>query len=320
MDNTALEKVLFSIEKQVSNNRILLEGESFSKYQKIFMSTNENIKDSLNLIDFENKYKALSVMASGDHLFNLINKNIFDIDTFDTNMLTHFYVLGIKRSMIIKYTYQEYIEKYKLFTNINASLEDITETLYDLLSLMDMKYRLFWKKVIDFNYIIQKDKQNKINLFYMLFVNLNNIDFLINNNNYLSNENEYNNLKNNITKSNVRFNNINATSLSNFYKDNKYDIVLLSNILDYFGKEYRKINKVFDYKELLKYEDSILSIMNKDGVLFLKYIINFARNNLVRSNVFMDSFIKTSEFTRESIYKVPNSNIDDGMILVKKLN
>ena len=320
MDNIALEKVLSSIEKQVNNNRILLEGESFSKYQKIFMSTNENIKDCLNLIDFKNKYKALSVMASGDHTFNLITKNIFDVDTFDTNMLTEYYVLGIKRSMIIKYTYKEYIEKYKLFTNMNASLEDITGTLYDLLPLMDMKYRLFWEKVVDFNYMIQKDKQNKINLFYMIFVNLNHIDFLIKNNNYLSSEKEYNNLKNNILKSNIRFNNVNAINLSDFYKNNRYDIVLLSNILDYFGKEYKKINKVFNYKELLKYEDSIFNIMNRDCILFLKYIINFSKSNFVRNSVFMDSFIKTSEFTRESIYRVPNSNVDDGMILVKKLD
>lgn len=320
MDNIALNKVLSSIEKQVNNNRILLEGESFSKYQKIFMSTNENIKDSLSLIDFKNKIKALSVMASGDHPFNLITKNIFDIDTFDTNMLTEYYVLGIKRSMIIKYTYKEYIEKYKLFTNMDANLEDITETLYDLLPIMDVKYRKFWKKIIDFNYKIQKDKQNKINLFYMLFVNLNHIDFLINNNNYLSSETNYNILKNNIVKSNITFNNINAIDLSKFYKGNRYDIVLLSNILDYFGKEYRKNKRVFNYKELLKYEDNILSIMNRDGVLFLKYIINFSKSNFVRSNVFMDSNIKTSEFIRENIYKVPKNNIEDGMILVKKLD
>ena len=320
MDNIALEKVLEIIEKQVNFGKILLEGESFSKYQKIFMSTNENIKDSLNLIEFENKHNALSVMASGDHSFNLINKNILNIDTFDTNMLTEYYVLGIKRSMIVKYKYQEYIEKYKLFTNMNASLENITGTLYDLLPLMDVKYRLFWKKIIEFNYKIQKDKQNKINLFYMLFINLNHIDFIINNNNYLSNENEYNILKNNITKSNIKFNNVNATNLGEFYKNSRYDVVLLSNILDYFGKEYKNSKKVFNYEELLKYEDSIFNIMNKDGILFLKYIINFSKNNFVRNNVFMDSFIKTSEFTRESIHKVPNGSLDDGMILVKKLD
>ena len=53
MNNIALEKVLKMIEKQVRLGKILLEGESFSKYQKIFMSTNENIKDSLNLVEFE---------------------------------------------------------------------------------------------------------------------------------------------------------------------------------------------------------------------------------------------------------------------------
>ena len=60
--------------------------------------------------------------------------------------------------------------------------------------------------------------------------------------------------------------------------------------------------------------------MNRNGVLFLKYIINFSKSNFVRSNVFMDSNIKTSEFIRETIYKVPKNNIEDGVILVKKLD
>lgn len=320
MDNEILNQVFYSINKQVNHGKIIFEGESFSKYQKVFMSTNENIKDSLNLISFDGKYKALSVMASGDHIFNLITNNILDIDTFDTNLLTSYYVLGLKRSMILKYSYKEYIEKYNLFTNMNASLEEITETIYNLLPLMDNEYRIFWKSIIDYNYKLQINNKNKINLFYMLFINLNHIDFLKSFNNYLFNEENYNILRNNINKSNISFKNINATNLGEYYKNNKYDIILLSNILDYFGKEYKKDNKKFNYKELLKYEDSLLNIMNKDGVLFLKYIINFSNRNFVRNKVFMDSNIITNEFTRESIHNISKDRVNDGMILVKKLN
>ena len=53
-----------------------------------------------------------------------------------------------------------------------------------------------------------------------------------------------------IIPSNIRFNNVNAINLSDFYKNNRYDVVLLSNILDYVGSG-RKMSLVSELDENL---------------------------------------------------------------------
>ena len=60
-------------------------------------------------LDFKDKKKALSVLASGDHVFNLIYYGILNIDTFDTNRLTEYYALGLKRAALLAFTYEEYL-------------------------------------------------------------------------------------------------------------------------------------------------------------------------------------------------------------------
>lgn len=90
------------ISKQVHDNRVSLFGISFSEYHKSYYWTNENIKGYLDKVDFEGKDNALAVLASGDHIFNLVEKGISNIDTFDTNKLTEYYALGFKKSNDIK--------------------------------------------------------------------------------------------------------------------------------------------------------------------------------------------------------------------------
>ena len=46
----------------------------FRKYARTYFSTNENINGYLKFISNDNYNNALTVLASGDHLFNLINK------------------------------------------------------------------------------------------------------------------------------------------------------------------------------------------------------------------------------------------------------
>ena len=91
------------IKTQIDNGKIYVFGKSFSKYQKVYCCTNENINGYMNKFNFDNKENALTVMASGDHVFNLACNDILYIDTFDTNILTEYYVLGIKRSAILAF-------------------------------------------------------------------------------------------------------------------------------------------------------------------------------------------------------------------------
>ena len=103
----AINEVKKLINNQVINNNISVQGNAFAGFQKTYFFTNENINAYLNLVDLTDKNNALTVLASGDQLFNLINKEITEIDTFDINKLTEYYVFGIRMAMIEKYNYKE---------------------------------------------------------------------------------------------------------------------------------------------------------------------------------------------------------------------
>lgn len=86
--------------KELEKTKELIEN--YIKYHNAFSNrvysyTNENIKSYLNNFDFNGKSSALSVLSSGDQVFNLIHNGITNIDTFDSNYLTEFYSLGIKK-------------------------------------------------------------------------------------------------------------------------------------------------------------------------------------------------------------------------------
>ena len=141
----AILEVKKTIEDQVKYGDTCFNGLPFSRYQKFYYCTNENIKAYLDLVEFTNKERALSVMASGDHIYNLITKGILDIDTFDTNELTEFYALGLRRAIILKYNYQEYLNLMNNFLrNEDVSLNDLSDFLNGLLQFMDGKHRCFF--------------------------------------------------------------------------------------------------------------------------------------------------------------------------------
>ena len=193
------------IEKQVSDGKISVFGVPFSKYQKVYASTNENINGYMKKLDFKDKTSTLAVMASGDHAFNTAFYGIKDIDTFDTNVLTQYYALGIKRSAILAFSYKEYLLFLNKILDENISLEELTEIIKSLLSYMDYEFKLYWEEVLSYNYLVQKDSKNPLNLFHMLLINIQGAIKNPINNAYLLSEENYNILKNNLSKVNFSF-------------------------------------------------------------------------------------------------------------------
>ena len=119
------------------NNYQSYRADEHSKYSKIYFWTNENVDAYLNLVTFEGKDSALSVLASGDQLFNLICKGIINIDTFDSNKLTEYFAFGLKRAAILKYSYQDYI-KYmgRLGQNNISSPEETYAIIRKMITLL----------------------------------------------------------------------------------------------------------------------------------------------------------------------------------------
>ena len=163
-----IEGVKWLIDCQVRNKQICRVGVPFSEFQKTYSWTNEFIPGYLDLVSFEDKNSALSVMASGDHTFNLITKGITDIDTFDTNRLTEYYALGFKRAMILKYDYDDFILTMRYINSEYATIDDISTLILELLPFMDSIHALYWKRIVDYNYKMQKEIGTDLNLFQMI--------------------------------------------------------------------------------------------------------------------------------------------------------
>lgn len=305
------------IDKQVKLNKIKNTGVAFDGYQKVYGWTNENIKAYLDSVDFNGKDSALSVMASGDQAFNLINKGILNIDTFDTNMLTEYYVFGLKRAMILKYNYKEFIFYMEKLISKTTDIDEISSIIFDLLPYMDEKHRLFWSTIVDYNLKVQKINYTNLNLLHMLLIGINIKSNYLYFNNYLENEEQYNILRNNLAKANLTFKQANAYHLDQkFHK--KYDFIILSNILDYFTNYF---GNNWDYMKLKEYEEKLSFLTKEDGVVFLKYILLYATDNYTREILFRGARVESSDLTDEKIIKIKQCsatsavNIYDGMIL-----
>ena len=303
------------ISEQIEKGKIILKGKPFYSIQKTYFSTNENIKECIPFLDVENKSNALTVLGSGDHAFNLIKSGILNIDTFDCNKISQYYVFGLKRAMILKYSYEEFLNVIDKLISSGTTFDTLNDILYGLLPYIDSEYRNYWKTILDFNYKIQKNNIYKLNLIQMMFINVVSKKSY---NNYLLNEIEYNKLKSNIGKSNINYKNVDAINLHKEF-DDKYDIIMLSNILDYFSSYY---GFCWDINILSEYVNNVKELLNDNGIMLVNYIFNYYyMDNVRRKSLIRGSCINYDNLTDYKIKKLkPNGDVlfGDGVIIYNK--
>ena len=294
----------------------------FLKHTLMYLSTNENIDAYLNIYDITGKQNALSVLASGDQAFNLITKGIMNIDTFDINDLTEYFALGLKRAMILKYSYREYLVLMRRFSKSYALTHDeLYSIIKGLFPYMEKHHMIFWNALIDFDYKLRnedsKDHEDT-NLIQLLTFSewpgvIRKYD------NFLLSEENYNLLKSKIHKANITYKHANAAKLSNSF-DKKYDLILLSNILDYFMFIFCDY---WGYEYLEKFESMIEKLASDDAILYLKYAFYYRYRDDERreddsTRLFRNSCFSLNKFTDEEIHEVPNSagyESMDGVVL-----
>lgn len=312
--DSLVDEVKYKIYKQIRENRIIVLGKHFSSCQKGYLWTNENILECLDIYDIKGKLNALCVTASGDHAFNLIVKGILNIDTFDTNNMANYIAFGLKKALILRYSYEEFLQVISgLLGDIKVS--DVTEIFLDLLPYMDEEYRCFWQEIINYNYEIQKEMCTNLNLLHLLCIGVTPSTDYLKNNNYLINEDNYNLLRSRLSMANITFNNVNAINLGRVYQNSKYDIIMLSNILDYFSDIWGFCWKIDKLKE---YTKELMSISNDEALIFLKYIMMYSVNGMGKSTLFDSSMVRKSELVEEEIHKVirhDGKGAMDGVIL-----
>ena len=318
--NQIINESKYFIQNQIKykQNPLLL---SYNKIGKVYAFTNENIYGYMSKLDFSNKENALCVMASGDHPLNLAMYGINNIDTFDINALTEYYALGIKRSAILAFDYLDYVTFMNKLLDKNLSLNELNDLVNLITPYMEQKYITYWKSLIDYYNILQKEYNISINLLHLLLLDINKLDgYMVNS--YLKTENNYNQLKNNINKTNITFQQCDFNNLTNKF-NNKYDFIILSNILDYL---YKSLGPNWNYNQLLEIENTLNPLLKQDGIIALNYIYNYFNAALCKYKKIIINFsnITNNDLTNELLITFQNvfvnkiiHNSEAALLLVK---
>ena len=268
-----IDKIKDLIRKQAENSVSSTYGLKFDECCKVYAFTNERIAAMLEFIKICENSSAIVTTSSGDHAFNLLSMGVYDIDTFDINLFSDYYAFGLKRAMILKYSYYEFLEISKIFREKYYSYKDVTQIVIDLLPYMDNQYRKFWGEIVTYYYNIYKSKKTCIgmNLFYMLLRFSRSTEML---SNYLKSEEEYNRLKQRISRANITFKQMDISALSTL-SNKEYNIMMFSNVLSHL-KSTHPIKTESGFNQFV---DGSKALLAENGAIFLNYFFNSSNNS-----------------------------------------
>ena len=315
---SSLAKAIKEVEKMIDINMFGTKNYDssnlFDGFQRVYFQANENIDDYLKLTDYSTKETALCVAGSGDQAFSLISKGIRKVELFDINKLTEYMIIGLKKAIILKYDYSKYFKIMYMFIDSKINFREIYNIINGLIPYMEEKYQNFWLEIINYYKMLQLKENTNYNLIKML--SLTNVEQLIKNNaSYLNSKEDYELLRSNLDKCLISFKYANALNLKNEFKD-KYDLILLSNILDYFHI-YWGSNWPIAYLE--NYVNGLEGMLQEKGVLYIHY----AFTPYIWPRVFNSTNIKINNlpasFEVKEIDNIYNLKQKDSIILKRKL-
>lgn len=268
------------IAQLVIGGNIKREYKSFHNYSFIYKTTNENVRGILTKIKIKPNSKILTVSSSMDQALSFILFKPIIIDCFD---ITNFskYFCDLKVSAIINLEYEEYIN---FFFKCDNYEEEFSEEIYmNLRKDLKEDSKIFWDSL--YNFFEGFEIYNSF-LFSSEYYS---VPKALRSNLYLDKENYYK-LKTYLKQIKINYKNM------DIIKDEisrKYDLVYLSNLLDYYDKElYKKrletlrclkedslaITYLYDYERKKEYyklflDDNHFDIQelgNKDAIMVYK--------------------------------------------------
>ena len=203
------------------------------EYSYAYANTNENLSEIWTRFKFDDNVKALSVLASGDQIFDMILKGLRNVATFDCNRIAEYFTLGIKKTAIECLDYYQFIEMFDYFTyGFNYEMEKY------VISCAPSEYKKFWEELF---YILKQKGRPAVSVFEFTEGDIREV--LLNNRcNYLMSNNNFKKLQENLKNADITFNYDNIKNISKNY--GKYDFIYISNIMDYFKEIYPE--KSFD--------------------------------------------------------------------------
>ncbi|MBQ9834453.1 MAG: hypothetical protein IJO33_04610 [Bacilli bacterium] len=256
MTESEKHQLLKDIEQSV---KIFQTAARFTEYSKVYPYTNENLIKKYSLIIEGDYQTALTVLSSGDHLLNLVMNGTSHIDTFDSNKMTEYYVMGIKIPAILNMTYEQYMKFYK--TLLRPGINE--DKIFAVVKGAEEKYKYFWEEF----YRIYYDQNNLRFDFENLFISEFDRSHF---NKYLRSSSDYQKMQSCLKDATITFKHADVTTIPLEFKT--YDLIDISNILNY----YETIFKAYNYprEERKKLVAEIVSKnLIQDGVIFYDYFL-----------------------------------------------
>lgn len=196
---------MYNIIEDVNNTLRLINiyiVNDIGNYGKLYINTNEPIRDVLSICDFNNK-KVLTVLASSDQLLAISELNPLKIDTFDINILTMYFFYLKKWFFLMYHELISYgLDKKVIFDCLKIA---------DLNNNGDKNAYIYWSILLD-----KISIEQFYDLFYLAYEHFDIINFN-------KTEQFYKNY-------NLNFRLMDLFSNSDFSE--KYDVIVLSNILE----------------------------------------------------------------------------------------
>lgn len=200
--------------------------ENFSEVSGIYKFTNEDITSYYHHL--QNKDRVLSVIGSGQQILNCILAGTTNIDCFDISIFPQYY-LFLQIASVLSLTKEEYIQ-YLISTDRKKSFCD--ELFDKVRENLKGNYKKFWDSLYMFD--------DGIDIFDSLLFRQDvcNTNDIINRNPYLQDDN-YGKLRHILKTRLIKINSIPLDVTKTKFHE-KYDLVILSNILVYYFKNKQK--------------------------------------------------------------------------------
>ncbi len=220
------------------NHHVFTKTSTFDKNSFIYKKTNERLQDMPDIL--ENKKKVLCVIGSGDQVLNVLLSEPEKVDAFDISVFPR-YFLELKIAAIKSLSREEYISFF--IDDIDHRKEDYYDDLFfeKIAPLLGEEEQTFWQFLFDYN-----DWYDIYNS--MLFSSEPVIkSYALTQNKYLGEE-EYYKLREILKSTKIRYI---TSDILDLEIDEEYDLIYLSNIVQYVNKEAYK-SKVEDFASKIK--------------------------------------------------------------------
>ena len=235
----------------ICNNRI-----GFVPFKRIYTTSNEQLDAVFRGVDLKDK-DILSVLGSSDHVFSEYYLGAKSVTAFDVNELTKYYYYLRKWSLIYRGVDVPYGNSKEWFLELLSEVSTKSELEEEALS--------FWK------YLNKKAPNYTSKLF------MGGISF----NRRVPYENDLEGMTSIIGDRDIDFSKINVFDFFDY--DRTFDVVVLSNILDYASTP----------AALATCRDNLVDHLSDNGIVICSYVLSgygYNDKNMLQDDIFSKSF------------------------------